>query len=728
MIQKYIALAITCLSTLSVCYAQEKKQDSLTNQQLGEILISASRERQQRKEVAAAITAISSKEIEQTKAIGIEQLVNNVPGVYMATSKAGSNEQHFMAARSPISTKALFLFVEDGIPIRPTAVFNHNALLEINPIAIDRIEVVRGPASSIYGSEAIGGSFNFLTKKPTKNLTGSVQTEANDLGIFGLGLELANQTSKKFGFYSGTSYKHRNNGPIAHSDYHKFATTFKGVYDFSSRLQWTNVVDIIDYKSDMTGSISEENYFAENYESSQTFTNRIAKSFRFRSSLNKKWNNTHKTAFNFIYRDNTMDQNPSYRIRQTRSNGQLTGAGSGEVNSNTFKSYVGLVQHKINFDFLNAKLIIGASADYSPQDYIANSTDILVNPITGVNESFTVNTNDYILNYQANIFNTAGYTQFEIDATDKLHLTAGLRYDNFSYDYNNKIEGIAGVDDAKTAYNNLAPKVGANYNFNANFGLYANIANGFSPPQVSSLYRNSLSNSNGEVFNLKPSSFYNYEIGTYLKPHKNIKASVALYMLDGKDRLVTTSDDINGFVSKNAGKTRSYGIEYGVNYQPIPEITLSHNGSFSQHKYVEFYNKEGFGSNTQLVDYSDTDMQTAPNLVGTTRLHYTPKFIKNFSVTAEYELMGKYNMSFENEVDTGNTNSNGEAVKTTNVYNGHHVFNLRASYQYKKVELWVQALNVFDELYSIRASYSYGRNRYSLGNPRGIHAGLKLSL
>ncbi|MFD0962713.1 TonB-dependent receptor [Pseudofulvibacter geojedonensis] len=728
MIKNYIALTILGFSTLGVFNAQEKKQDSINKQQLKEVVVTASREKQERKEVAAAISSISSKEIEQTKAVGLEQLVNNVPGVYMATSKAASNEQHFMASRSPISTKALFLFVEDGLPIRPTAVFNHNALLEINQLAIDKIEVVRGAASNIYGSEAIGGSFNFITKSPTEELTGSAQFEGSDLGIFGTGIELAQQVTDKFGFYSGTSYKHRNNGPIEYSNYRKFATTFKGVYDFSSRLTWTNTIDLIDYKSDMTGSLSEDNYLDGNYESNQTFTNRIAKSFRLRSSLDKKWNNMHKTAFHFIFRNNKMDQNPSYRIRQFRNSGQLTGFGSGEVNENHFNSYMALVQHKINLNFLNAKLIIGASADFSPQSYEANSTNIIVNPLTGINESFTINETDYLLNYEADIFNTASYAQFEFKPIDKLHITAGLRYDNFSYDYDNKIENTAGVNDAKTSYKNLSPKIGANYNFNNTFGVYANIANGFSPPQVSSLYRNSLTNTNNEVFNLKPSSFYNYEVGTYFKVNNKVKADIAVYVLDGKDRLVTTSDNANGFVSKNAGKTRSYGIEYGITYQPINELTLSHNGSFSQHKYIEFYNKEGFGSNTQIVDYSDTDMQVAPNLVGTTRLHYTPKFIKNFGFTAEYELMGKYNMSFENEVDTGSTDINGNAIKTTNVYDGHHVFNLRASYKYKKVELWTQVLNVFDELYSIRASYSYGRNRYSIGNPRGIHAGIKLSL
>jgi iron complex outermembrane receptor protein len=139
----------------------------LQEETLHEIVMSASREKQKRRDVPGAISVITEAEIEDTKAFGIEQIVNQVSGVYMATSKASSNEQHFMSVRSPISTKSLFLYLEDGLPIRPTAVFNHNALLEMNSLSFNRVEVLKGPASSIYGSESIGGSFNYITKNPS---------------------------------------------------------------------------------------------------------------------------------------------------------------------------------------------------------------------------------------------------------------------------------------------------------------------------------------------------------------------------------------------------------------------------------------------------------------------------------------------------------------------------------------------------------------------------------
>ncbi|WP_255452778.1 TonB-dependent receptor [Aquimarina sp. RZ0] len=436
------------------------------NVALDEVLVtSASREIQKRSEVPGSISTISTKTIEETKAFGIDQLVNQVPGVFMSTSRAASNEQHFMAVRSPISTKALFLYLEDGLQIRPTSVFNHNALLEMNDISYGRVEVLKGPASSIYGSESIGGSFNFITKQPTEKLTGSIGFQTNDIGLSRYELEISDTTSDALGFYIGSHYVHRENGPIEHSNYEKLAFTFKTVYDFSATAKWTTVLDITDYRSDMSGSLSESDYFGGNFESDQTFTERDALAFRLRSTLDKFWNDKNKTSFNFVFRDNKMDQNPSYRIRQFRNIGQLTGFGSGEVNSNQFRSFVGLIQHKLDFNFANSSFIVGATSDFSPQKYVAESTNVIVNPETGRNIDFSINSGDYILNYEADIFNYAGFLQYEISPLELLKITAALRYDGFEYDYDNQAEGIAGVEDAVDTFNNLTPKIGVNLQF-----------------------------------------------------------------------------------------------------------------------------------------------------------------------------------------------------------------------------------------------------------------------
>lgn len=680
---------------------------------LDEVVISASRESQQRKEVPASISVISAKEIEEAKAFGIDQLVNDVPGVVMSTSRAASNEQHFMSVRSPISTKSLFLYVEDGLPIRPTAVFNHNALLEMNDLSYNRVEVLKGPASSIYGSEAIGGSFNFITKNPTRDFSGSAGFQMNDIGLTRYDLELSKYAGENVGFYLGTQYVQREDGPVEHSDYEKFALTFKNVNHLSPTLEWTNVFNLVDYRSDMAGSLSEEDYTGGNFESDQTFTEREALAFRIRSTVNKQWNNKNKTTFNFVFRNNEMGQNPSYRIRQFREQGQLTGFGSGEINNNAFKSYVGLIQHKVDFDFAKSSLIVGSSVDHSPQDYIAETLSVIVNTETGQNVDFTINAGDYILNYDASIFNYAGYLQYEINPTDAIKVTAALRYDGFEYDYNNLVDGIAGPKDSKNDYDNISPKLGVNYNLNKDLGLYANYSNGFTPPQTSTLYRNSFVGVGGDVFDLKPSSYDNFELGTYFKIPNTLQADVAVYLLEGKNTLITLRDENDEFFNANAGKTRSFGIEYGVKYNPIEVLTISHNGSFAKHRYVDFFERG--------VDYSNTDRATAPKLLGTSKVTYKPNAIKNLTVSVTHELVGKYNTSFEGQV------SNDDGSISTATYDGHNIFNALISYEIKGINVWAHALNIFDELYSARASYNRFRsaNTYTIGNPRTFHFGVK---
>ncbi len=689
------------------------------DQILEEVVISASREKQLRKEVPASISVISSKDISETKAFGIDQLINDVPGVNMTMSRAAGNEQHMMSVRSPISTKSLFLYVEDGLPIRPTAVFNHNALLEMNDVSFNRIEVLKGPASSIYGSESIGGSFNFITKKPTREFSGSLGFQINDLGLTKYELELSKYVSKKVGFYIGTQYIQRKNGPIEYSDYEKFAFTIKNVNHLSSILNWTNSVNLVDYRSDMTGSLSESDYRGGNFESDQTFTERVAFSFRFKSTLDINWNDKNKTTFNFAYRNNDLDQNPSYRVSQNRDSTtrELTGTGTGEINSNSFTSYVNLIQHKIDFDFANSSLIVGVSSDFSPQKYQAETLDVVVDTETEKNISFTLNEGDYILNYDADIFNYAGYFQYEINPTKALKLTAALRYDGFEYDYTNLSANVGGPKDSKNRYNNISPKLGANYNFSNNTGIYTNYSNGFTPPQTSSLYRNSLVGVGGEVFDLKPSNYNNYELGTYFKINTKLRGDIAVYLLDGDDTLVTLRDDNDNFFNANAGKTRSYGIEYGFKYNPIETLTISHNGTYAKHRYKDFFTTAG----STFFDLSNTDRETAPSLSGTSKITYKPYFVKGLLLNLTHELVGKYNTSFENQIN------NGDGTFSTATYNGHNIFNFMVSYEFEHFEVWGHALNIFDRLYSASASYNRfsSQNSYTIGNPRAFHFGLK---
>src|SRR6185312_14706980 len=150
---------------------------SFTN--LNEVIVSGNREVQKRTQVPVAIDVISKTEINDTKATRLDMLVNKIPGVFMVDL---GNEQHSMSVRQPLGYNNLFLYLEDGIPIRTVGDFNHNALIEINQASLQRIEVIKGPASSLYGSEAVGGVINFITQSPSPVLSGKIQAEAGTRG------------------------------------------------------------------------------------------------------------------------------------------------------------------------------------------------------------------------------------------------------------------------------------------------------------------------------------------------------------------------------------------------------------------------------------------------------------------------------------------------------------------------------------------------------------------
>ena len=149
------------------------------NSPMQAVVVTANREGVKRSLAPVAISTISSRMIQDAKPATLDQVVNKVSGVYMVNL---GNEQHSMSIRQPTTTKSLFLYLEDGIPIRTTGLFNHNALLEINMAAVKNIEVIKGPSSSLYGSEAIGGVVNFITVAPTAVPVAKLSLQGNTIG------------------------------------------------------------------------------------------------------------------------------------------------------------------------------------------------------------------------------------------------------------------------------------------------------------------------------------------------------------------------------------------------------------------------------------------------------------------------------------------------------------------------------------------------------------------
>lgn len=662
---------------------------------LNAVVISVNREHERRTEAPVAISSISAKTIEENKPTTIDQILNQTPGVNMV---ALGSEQHTMSIRRPIDFGASYLYLEDGIPIRTSGVFNHNALLEINMAHVSRIEVIRGPASSMYGSEAIGGAVNFISKKPSALLTAGVSVQGNDIGYKRTDFYASNTFGKKLGIRLSGYYANQRDGVISHSDFDKLALSLSATYTVSknTELVWSNT--LVDYYAQMSGSLDSTAFYNKTYTSNQTFTNRQVDAFRTKLALNHYWNEQSKSSITGYFRNNSIKQNPSYRVRDDFKPWIPSGNPSlahGEVNDNSFESYGVIVQHKQDFAWLNSSLIVGGSFDYSPNTYRANYIEINKND-QGVYDSFKL-TDSLLADYGANLSNVAAYAQLKLSPLKGLNIITAVRYDQFNYSFDNQLgaNAFTAVLDGKNTFSQVTPKIGLTYDFKNNRGVYVNYSQGFVPPQVTELYRGN------EVPTLKPVYYNNFELGGWVTfARKKAKLEVSVYKMDGFNEIISVLQDNGSTMRQNAGETTHQGVEYGLNLFPHPDFKLRLSGTNALHKFIEF-NESG-------NDFSGNKMPQAPEWIANAQITYTPRFFKGFRMSLEWQHIDEYFMDQQN----------------TKTYNGYDILNVRVGYSWKSFEVWANLMNATNELYATVARATAWGQSYSLGRPRNINLGI----
>ena len=655
---------------------------------LNEIIVSGSREMQKRTEVPVAINVISKTQINDTKATRLDQLINKVPGVFMVDL---GNEQHSMSVRQPLGYNNLFLYLEDGIPIRTVGDFNHNALIEINQASLQRIEVIKGPASSLYGSEAVGGAINFITQSPSPLLSGKIQAETGTRGYKRTDFSISN-TYKKIGLYLGGYYAGQTQPAEEHNDFNKAAVTFRADYSFTNSAKLVTVLDYIDYKTDQKGGLDSAHFYNKDYKSFYRFTYRKANSFRVRSTLSKKWNENNKTSLTIFYRNTSVGQNPFYSIADVSGN---PARATGQINDDAFKSYGAIMQHSKTFEKINVKWITGLSIDYSPATYHADFINVNKDA-AGVYYQYQT-TDSVLTKYNVDLLNSAAYTQFEFTPVSRLKLVFAARYDRLDYSFNNHLApgAYSGAPDANNHFDCFTPKIGATYDFGHHKGMYVNYSVGFAPPNINDLYRGV------QVPVLRPSSYNNYEIGgwfTFADSKGYAEASV--YQLEGKNEIVSTRLGDGSYQNENAGITSHKGIEINIKYNAVNDLTFRLGGTVAKHKYVDYVQ--------QGKSFSGNEMAQSPKYIANGEITYKPSFMKGFRLGVEIQSLGDYFTDPQN----------------TSKYKGFTVFNARAGYTYKAFEGWINCINLTNRIYAVTVEKSGYGTSYRPGQLQTLNVGV----
>ena len=670
------------------------------------VVVSGSRTETKLSETPVSIGSVNRSQWDQDKVKSVGEMINRIPGVFWNDL---GNEQHSMAIRQPISTNAVYQYLEDGIPIRPLGVFNHNSLNETNMNGSSAVEVVKGAASSLYGSNAVGGAVNFLTQKPSRSPTGYFGFRQDHTDGFyrfdtgasntwgNLGLRFSHYTSER----DHTNWQQYSGGK-------KDSLTLRGDFELSATSWLRASLVHTNLDTDTAGSLFENDYRNNPGKSINTFTWRKDKTTRTNVAWEGETTRKGVTTVTFFARNNDHGQLPAYTI-----SGCSGATCRGTINNNHVESLGMDVKHVQGLDWASARLVTGVYIDRSQNDYVSDNLKVTRDAVSGVYKSYSLNnaaSPSGVRDYGAGIANDALFAQLEFTPAKDFRVVAGGRYDTITYDFVNHLLPSAnyGAPNETRSFSRVSPKLGATYALSNAQSVYANLSQGFTPPEVSQLYGKTA------IPDLKPSVYNNQEIGWRALLANNIRLDSALYQLEGQDTIVSYTSEVGDSFNKNAGKTRSRGIELSLSQQ-LAQWDWRLGATWAKHEFVNYLVSAKAGA---IEDYSGKFMPQAP--AHTINAQVGWNFTPDSRIALGVVKQGRYWMNNLNTVR----------------YEGHTLLNLTASHKLQGgLEVWGQVRNLTDERYADSASSSFKggafnpntQNTYSPGAPRSVMVGVTQS-
>ena len=171
---KKTLLATLIITTISPVFAASNNQEE---DQIDDVIVTATRSEIDTKDAPGSVTVINRKEIEQKGSDGIVDLIRGTTGISLQGIGTGGRKS--ISLRGMEGKHTLILIDGKRIPssndsIGPNTDFQYDWIATEN---IERIEIVRGPMSVLYGADALGGVVNIITRKPSKKTQASLKTK-----------------------------------------------------------------------------------------------------------------------------------------------------------------------------------------------------------------------------------------------------------------------------------------------------------------------------------------------------------------------------------------------------------------------------------------------------------------------------------------------------------------------------------------------------------------------
>ncbi|MBD0319583.1 MAG: TonB-dependent receptor [Gemmatimonadetes bacterium] len=659
---------------------------------LASVVVSATREVRRLGETPASVGVVSSAELRAARPTHPSEIMQRIPGVWVS---ATGGEGHTTAIRQPKTTNPVYLYLEDGIPTRSTGFFNHNALYEVNVPQAERVEVLKGPATALYGSDAIGGVVNVETRAPSARTGAEAFVED---GAFGWRRVLASATTRgsRDGLRADLNVT-RSAGWRESTGYDRQSGTVRWDHLFGgASLKTVLAVSSIDQETAGASTLTAADYESDPTLNYTPISFRRVRALRLSSALERPGRGTLLTVTPFV-RWNEMEILPDWSLTYDPTV-YTTGHGSAGV----------AARYRVDVDPLRARVIVGTDVDYSPgfrrENRVITATGGAGDPFF---RSYTRGERTY--DYDVAFLGVSPYLHAQVAAAPRLNLTAGLRFDRIGYRYDNH---LAPADtgryrrpaDARLDFSHLSPKLGATYEAGPAANLFVSYAHGFRAPSEGQLFRQGRSEN---TLSLRPIRADSYEAGVRGQLGRRFGYTLAAYRMDVRDDVLTlVNPAANTRETVNAGHTLHRGVELGAGAELARGLRADVSLSRARHTYEEWSPRQG-------VSFSGKEMESAPRDLWSARLSYAPAPLRGARLSGDWQRVGAYWMDADN----------------TQRYDGHSLLSLSAGVPLARaLEATLRVNNLTDERYAESASYTSQQRgpEYAPGLPRSVYAGLQL--
>lgn len=687
-----LAIAIATLLYPSFTLAEPINNDEIA---LPPVTITDTREEALKSETSASTSQISQEELNFLQPGHPSEVLNRMPGVHVNVT---GGEGHMTAIRQPISTSAVYLYLEDGIPTRSTGFFNHNALYEINVPQSAGIEVSKGPGSALHGSDAMAAVINVSTKAAPEETEGDVSLE---LGSFGWQRLLigGGTASLNHGIRADVNLTHTD-GWRDSTEYDRQSANFRldSFLDNGVKVKTVLNVSNIDQQTAGSSRLLEDDYKNNPTRNYTPISMRKVESLRLSSAFEKEVG-TSLYSITPYFRYNSMELLPNWSL---------------SYDPNTYKtenkSAGVMMKYRQDFAPMRTRFIIGTDVDYSPGSMDQNRID----PTQEGNYYVDYTVEEKLYDYDVTFSSISPYAHVETSPTDKLRVNAGLRFDHMRYDYENNLTDIdtgnhRRPEDTDVEYQHLSPKLGMTYAISEHLNTFASYRHAFRVPSQGQLFRQGKS---ANTVELEPVKVDNYEIGLRGNTASNVNYEISVYYMVKEDDILTFKHVEDGSrETMNAGKTLHQGIETGLTAPLHADVDLAMSYAYTEFTYEDWQPD----ANT---DYSGNEIVAAPRDMGNVAVAYHPSQLNGGKVELEFSHLGQYWMDQAN----------------TETYKGHQLLNIRFNYPVTPAfKMSARIMNLEDKTYATNASYkpsAFGKPEkfeYAPGMPRTAYVSASYS-